>query len=336
MILVTGGTGFLGRNLLPILVEKGYAVRVVTRHPDQHPWLKNLNVEICQADVTDRQAMVQAMQGCEYVIHAAGMFRFWGDPAEFTRTNVDGARNVMDAAKTEGVKKFIHISTIVVVGEPSSNGEIDETHPCKPADGYQRSKLAGEKLALEHYHQNGLPIVILRPGAFYGPHGRYAFNRLFFEDPLRHRPIGVGDGSFYTFPAYIKDVAQAIILAMDKGRPGEIYNICSQYLQHREADHIIAEEAGLSKFHVYFPTWLMVPFARFLTILGIILGREPYYPITLRSYILNDWKVSSAKAQTELGFVPTPFRQGVRETLTWYKEIGIWKPKGEDTSTHEG
>lgn len=327
MILVTGGTGFLGRNLIPILVEQGYSVRVITRTPEDYPWLETLNVDVMQADVTDRAAMFEAVQDCEWVIHAAGMFRFWGDPEEFKRTNVDGANNVMDAALSVGVKKFVHISTIVVVGTPMADGEIDEEYPTNPVDGYQRSKLMGEKLALEHYHDKGLPVVILRPGAFYGPHGHYAFNKLFFADPLRKRPIGVAGGKYYTFPAYIKDVAHSTILALEKGVPGEIYNICSQYLTHREADDIIAEEAGISRFHIYFPAWLMIPFARFLTLLGIILGIEPYYPITLRSYILNDWKVSSEKAKSELGFQPTPFRQGVRETLDWYCEIGLWKDK---------
>ncbi len=327
MILVTGGTGFLGRNLLPILVEQGFKVRVITRHPEEHPWLNELDVEIWKADVTDRVAMYAAMIDCEYVIHAAGRFRFWGDNRQFELTNYQGSKNVMDAALEIGVKKFIHISTIVVVGKPLSDEEILETHPVEPQDGYQRSKLKAEKLALQYHAEKNLPVVVLRPGAFYGPYGRYAFNKLFFEDPLKKRPIGVGDGTFYTFPVYIKDVAQSIILALDNGKPGEIYNVCSQYLQHREVDDILAEEAGISRFHLYFPIWLMIPFAQFLSLLGIILKREPYYPITLRSYILNDWKVSSQKAVDELGFKPTPFRMGVRETLEWYRSIGIWKPK---------
>jgi nucleoside-diphosphate-sugar epimerase len=327
LILVTGGTGFLGRNLLPILLDQQFRVRVVTRYPQRYDWLHKLDVEVFTGDVRDREAMFEAAQGCEYVIHAAGKFRFWGNQEQFRSTNVDGARNVMDAALQVGVKKFIHISTVVVVGTPQNEDEIDEAHPTNPADGYQRSKLEGEHLALQHHKENGLPVVILRPGAFYGPYGRYAFNKMFFEDPLRGLPMGVANGEYYTFPAYIKDVSHAIILALEHGRPGEIYNICSQYLTHREVDDIIAEEAGISRFHLYFPAWLMVPFAQLLSLFGVLFGSEPYYPITLRSYILNDWKVSSQKAIQELGFCPTPFRDGVRETLQWYRQIGIWTPK---------
>ena len=327
MILVTGGTGFLGHNLLPMLVASGYHVRVVTRHPEEHAWLKELPVEIIHADVTDRAAMFEAAQGCRFVVHGAGRFRFWGKREQFEQTNVQGSNNVMDAALAAGAQKFIHISTIVVIGKPESTHEIDETHPAHPMDAYQRSKYAAEQLAMRHYTEKGLPVVILRPGAFYGPYGRYAFNRLFFEDPLRGLPVGVNGGKLITFPAYIKDVAKAVILAVEKGHPGETYNICSQYLLHREVDHILAEEAGISAFRLYFPGSIMIPFARLLTALGYITGREPYYPITLRSYIFNNWRVSTAKAQRDLGFEPTPFREGVRETLAWYREIGIWKPK---------
>lgn len=331
MILVTGGTGFLGHNLLPMLVEQGLQVRAVSRHPEQHAWLKQLDIEVCEADVADREAIFQAMEGCTHVIHAAGLFRFWGNTNQFERTNITGTRNVMDAALTAGVQKVVHISTVVVVGNPQTGerdkAEIDETHPVNPVDAYQRSKLVAERQVLQYHTEQNLPVVVLRPGAFYGPHGRYGFNKMFFEDPLQYWPVGVSGGRFYTFPAYIKDVAQASILALEKGRPGEIYNICSQYLTHREVDRIIAEEAQISGFHLYFPGWVMIPFARVLTFFGKLTGREPKYPITLRSYIFNNWRVSAAKAKRELGFIPTPFREGVRETLQWYREIGIWKPK---------
>lgn len=330
MIFVTGGTGFLGHNLLPMLTTLGVPIRAISRHPEDYPWLNDLkNLEIIRADVTDREAMFEAIQGCDYVIHAAGKFRFWGNQRQFERTNIMGSENVMDAALTAGIKKFIHISTAVVIGNPPKEGEIDETYPTNPADAYQKSKLAAEKKALRYYAEKGLPVVVLRPGAFYGPYGRYAFNSLFFEDPLKGLPIGVNGGKYYTFPTYIKDAARSIILALEKGEPGEVYNICSQYLTHRQVDKIIAEEAGISNFHIYIPGFVIIPFARILTLLGFILNREPKYPITLRSYIFNNWRVSAKKAECDLGFESTPFREGVRATLAWYRDIGIWKPKGE-------
>lgn len=334
-VFVTGGTGFLGHSLLPLLTASGYHVRALTRRPEQHQWLHGLDhVECVQGDVEQLNTLENALDGCDYVINAAAKFRFWGKRSQFEHTNIRGTANVLKAAHIANIKKFIHISSVVVIGNPQDpNAEIDETHPTNPIDDYQRSKLAGEQLALEYHAVHNLPTVVLRPGAFYGPHGRYAFNKMFFEDPLRGLPIGVNGGRHYTFPTYINDAAHAIVLALEHGRVGEVYNICSQYLQHRDADHIIADAAGISRFHLYFPSWLMVPFARVLDVVSRVTGKEPKYPMSLRSYILNDWRVSTKKAQRELGFTPTPFEVGVEETLAWYREIGVWNPKQRESTT---
>ncbi len=326
-IFVTGGTGFLGHSLLPLLVQKGYHVRALTRHPDQHPWLRDLGVEVVAGEIEDEALVESAIQGCRYVVHGAARFSFWGKREQFERTNVQGSANVMHAATRAGVEKFIHISTIVVVGKPLPDRIVDETHPTHPADPYQRSKLKGEQLALAHYRDHGLPIVILRPGAFYGPHGRYAFNRLFIEDPLKGLLIQVNGGKLITFPAYIGDVAMSILAALHKGRPGEVYNVCGETLTHREANAIVSNEAGIRHFRLNFPGWTMIALAYAWTALSEYTHIEPYYPLNLRSYVFNNWRVSSEKARRELDFQPISFREGVRRTLAWYREIGVWKPR---------
>jgi nucleoside-diphosphate-sugar epimerase len=326
-IFVTGGTGFLGRNLLPLLVEQGFHVRALTRHPDEHPWLKDLGIEAIAGSVEDREVIKCAVEDCRYVVHGAARFSFWGNREQFEQTNVNGAANVMEEALAAGVEKFIHISTIVVVGTPLPDRIVDETHPTNPIDPYQRSKLAGEKLALQHFHEHGLPVVILRPAAFYGPHGRYAFNRLFFEDPLKGLLIQVNSGNYITFPVYIGDVARSIIAALKKGTPGEVYNICGETLTQHEANHIISDEAGITHFRINVPGWSMIALAHLWTALSEYTHVEPYYPLNLRSYVFNNWRVSSEKARRELDFHPIPFREGARRTLDWYREIGIWKPR---------
>jgi nucleoside-diphosphate-sugar epimerase len=326
-IFVTGGTGFLGRNLLPVLVEQGYHVRALTRHPADHPWLQDLGVETVAGHVEDADLINRAVQGCQYVVHAAGRFSFWGKREQFERTNVQGSANVMQASVHAGVEKFIHISTIVVVGNPLPDRIVDETHPTNPVDPYQRSKLKGEQLAFEYVREHGLPVVILRPGAFYGPYGRYAFNRLFFEDPLKGLLIQVNNGNYITFPAYIGDVAASILAALKCGRPGEVYNICGETLTHHEANHIVSDEAKITHFRINVPGWSMIALAHLWTALSEYTRVEPYYPLNLRSYVFNNWRVSSDKACRELGFQPISFREGARRTLAWYRGAGIWKPR---------
>jgi dihydroflavonol-4-reductase len=326
-IFVTGGTGHLGRALLPLLVESGFHVRALTRQPDRHTWLAPLGVEVVQGDVTDADLMRRAVEGCRYVVHAAGLFKFWGQRERFERTNVQGAENVMQAALAAHVEKYVHISTVVVVGNPLPGRWVDETHPTRPADPYQRSKLEGETRALKYHREQGLPVVILRPGAFYGPHSHYAFNRLFIEDAIKGIRIQVNSGRLVTFPVYTGDVAAGILSALERGRSGEIYNLCGETFTHWEANRIISEEAGLPYFRLNVPGWMMIALAYLWTALSEYTRVEPYYPINLRSYVFNNWRVSSEKARRELGFNPIPFREGVRRTLQWYEETGFWRRK---------
>jgi dihydroflavonol-4-reductase len=329
LILVTGGTGFLGRNMLPILIEAGYPVRVITRRPDEHPWLSSLDVQVIQADVADANAMNQAAKGVRYIIHAAGLFRFLGKTQDFDDTNILGTKHLLDAALAASVEKVVHVSTIAVAGYPRDPQQIiDEDYPPQPHDDYQRTKLAGEHIVLQQVAAHHVPAVIIRGGAFYGPYGRYAFNKLFFEDPLiHHLPMGVDWGRHITFPAYIKDVARGILLGLEKGKPGEIYNISGKSISHREVETTIARISGTSAFRIPSPSSLMVPAAKILTLISKITGHEVLYVSNMRPYILGEWNVSIEKACRELDYQPTPFEIGVRETLEWYIESGLWKSK---------
>lgn len=317
MILVTGGTGFLGRHLVPTLCRAGYEVRVLARRPQAHPWLQRYpQVSVIQGDVQDVDSINKAMEGCRYVVHAAGFFRFWGDDLLFERTNVGGTQNMLDAAIRAQVERFIYVSTIAVIGQPLPDRIVDESHPAHPMDAYQRSKLRAETLVS---NTKAVDTIVLRPGAFYGPHGHYAFNRLFFRDPMRGIIMQVDGGRYVIFPAYIADVAQSIHLALNRGRAGELYNICGESISHKEAFDIVSEEARLWYPRLPLPGWLGINVSRLMTALSALTHREPFYPINLRSYVYNYWRVSSDKAQRELGFVPTDFREGARRTIAWYR-----------------
>jgi dihydroflavonol-4-reductase len=322
-VLVTGATGFLGHTLCPYLVQRNYQLRALVRPSSAWDFLRPLGVELAWGDIRDASAVRAATEGCCAVVHAAGKFRFWGREDDFFAVNLEGTRNVLEAARQAGVEKFIYISTIAVIGAPTPGTVIDETAPPFPQDSYQRSKLEAERLTLRYHQEHGLSALILRPGAFYGPGSRYAFNRLFFEDPIKGLPVKVCRGRHVIFPIYIKDTAQGIDLALRRGRPGETYNICGSSLSHREANATIDRLLGYRIRRVNAPAWAMLGLARVWTWLARFTEREPYYPINLASYVFYDWVVSSEKAQRELGFVPTPFEEGARATLDWYQELGV-------------
>lgn len=320
LILVTGGTGFLGRHLIPTLCRAGHAIRVFTRQPDAHPWLARYpRIQVFAGDLRDRDSVFRAAQGCRYVVHAGGYFRFWGDERAFFEINASGTENVMAAAQAAGSARVIHISSVAVIGQPDPQNIIDETYPPNPVEPYQESKLRGEAIALRTLRDNGLPVVILRPGAFYGPMGEYAFNRLFFRDPMRGIIMQINGGRYIIFPAYIGDVAQSILLALDRGQIGEIYNICGDWIAHRQAFDIVTREARLRWPRLNIPGWLGVTTSRALTLAASLTGREPFWPINLRSYVYNNWRVSNQKARDQLGFAPLDFAEGARRTIAWYR-----------------
>lgn len=318
-IFLTGGTGFLGRHLLPKLCRMGFHLKVLTRHPEHYSWLNRYsNIQKVTGDLMDGSVLRHAIEGCRYVVHAGGIFRFWGDEQVFQATNAQGTENITKAALEAKVERFIHISTIAVIGEPDPQSVIDENYPPRPADAYQRSKLQGEQIVLQR-HREGLPVVVLRPGAYYGPLGHYAFNRLFFKDPMRGIIMQVDGGRHIIFPAFIADVAQGVGLALSKGQLGEVYNICGDWISHKDAFDIVCQEANLRWPRLPIPGWLGITTARVLEVISTVTQTEPFWPLNLRSYVYNNWRVSSDKARRELGFVPTDFREGAKQTIAWYR-----------------
>ncbi len=324
MILVTGATGFLGRNLIPLLVGGGHSVRALVRPASDTTFLQRHGVELAWGDTRDASAVAQAAAGCESVVHAAGLFRFWGRGEDFFGVNVEGTRNVLEAARRAGARRLVHISTIAGIGNPAPGTLITEDTTPHPADDYQRSKLEGERLALAFHSDHGLPVVVLRPGAFYGPWGRYAFNRLFFEDPLKGLPLRIHHGRHVTFPIFVPDLCRVIADSLIQGRPGQVYNVCGPCLTHNEVNAIVSRLAGV-RVWLDAPGWGMLALAGAWTALSRLTGREPYYPINLAPYVFSDWNVSSDKACAELGLRSTPFEEGARATLEWYWGQGILK-----------
>ena len=326
MILVTGATGFLGHNLCEYLARRGASVRALVRPTSDYAFLERLGVELSWGDLNDAPAVARACAGCQEVVHAGAKFRFWGPWEEFYRTNVLGTHHVLEAACQAKVRRFLYVSTIAVIGRPIPGRTIDEEHPCAPLDPYQYTKLICERLALHYHIRRNLPVIVIRPGAFYGPWGHYGLHRLLFDDFLHGIRLQVHHGRHITFPVYVKDVCWAIEALLERGQPGEIYNVSGESISHRQASEIISRLAGKSPWRFNAPEGLMVTVARMMELLARFTKREPWYPLNLYPYIFYDWPVSSERAKRELGFQPTPFEEGARQTLEWYRANGM--PQG--------
>jgi nucleoside-diphosphate-sugar epimerase len=165
------------------------------------------------------------------------------------------------------------------------------------------------------------PAIIVRPGAYYGPWGHYAWNRLFFEDPMRGLRVQVHSGRRITFPVFVPDVAQGIIAALERGKVGETYNLSGEPITHNDANRVISRLLKIGAWRVNMPANLMLWLANQMARVAEETHREPFYPVTLAKYVFYDWNVSSDKARNELGYTTTQFEEGARQTVDWYRNV---------------
>jgi nucleoside-diphosphate-sugar epimerase len=208
-VLVTGGTGFTGSHLCRRLVQEGHAVRVLVRQQSDRTVLNDLPIEWMLGDLCDRDSLARATQGVATVYHIAALFR----PENVTRqqmwaVNVEGTRNLLEAAEKAQVSRFVHCSTVGVHGD-IQNPPANEETPYGPGDYYQESKTEGEKVALQYAREGRLPIVIFRPGGIYGP-GDRRFLKL-FKGIKTGRFVMFGSGEVLYQLIYIDDLIAGIL-----------------------------------------------------------------------------------------------------------------------------
>jgi len=220
---VTGGSGFVGRNLIQTLIARGDTVRALARSEKAAATERDLGAEPIMGDLDDLDAMHEGMIGCDVVFHAAAHVYLWGDPKEFHHINVDGTRNVISAAKAAGVPRFVHVSTeAVLVGGPPLV-DVDESRPLpeKPIGLYSITKGLAEKAVIEANCPE-LATMAIRPPLIWGKGDTSVLPQIV---------QGVKDGRFMWFngghyrhtTTHVANVCEGLILAAEKGKGGEVY-----------------------------------------------------------------------------------------------------------------
>ena len=341
-ILVTGGTGFIGTRLVRTLVERGYCVRVLVRRDnfkpppglapsDQGP-LAHERVELVRGDVTDRESIFRAVDGCNYVFHLAACAKNWAkDPKTFHDVNVVGMRNVFDASRAAGIKRLVWTSTIVTFG-PTRAGEVGDEEMPRTTDEYlteyEASKVKAEHEALR-YAQGGLPVVIVNPARVYGPghltEGNVLSQLIDAYDRgkvpvLINRGVNVGN---YVF---VGDVVQGHILAMERGRIGQRYILGGENASLKDFFKTIARVSN--KRHSQVPILKFGPlvFSYFQKKRAQWFGVYPTITPGWIKTFTTDWAYSCQKAQDELGYQPTSLADGVRITYDWLMQLRREEP----------
>ncbi len=221
-VLVTGAAGFTGRALVLKLLDQGEEVVALVRNPDVCKDLEEKGARLLAGDIKSEESVREAVKGAGTVYHIAALFRRAGFPdSEYREVNIEGTRHLLDASVREGVKAFVHCSTIGVCGD-IDNPPADENTPYNPGDIYQVTKMEGEKLALSYAKEGKLPVVVARPASIYGPGDRRLLKM--FRMIKRGRFFVLGDGKPFFHVVYIDDLIEGFILCARKEEAvGEVF-----------------------------------------------------------------------------------------------------------------
>jgi dihydroflavonol-4-reductase len=318
--LVTGASGFIGWHVARLLAERGQKVRALVRPTSR---LRELEVEPVVGDLQDAGSLDRAVGGCERVFHVAADYRLWArHPQELYGSNVEGTRNLLEAARKHGVERFVYTSTVGCIGVPHE-GLGDETVPVtleEMSGDYKRSKFLAERLALE-YAASGLPVVIVNPTAPVGDHD------------VKPTPTGkiVLDFLRGAMPAFIdtglnlvdvRDAAAAHLLAAERGRPGERYIVGCENLTLAEILQKLARLTGIAAPRVKLPYAVAYAAGVVTTGWARMTGRPPLAPLDAVRMAKKKMFVSTEKARRELSFAPGPVDAALGRAVEWFQANG--------------
>lgn len=322
-VLVTGASGFVGSAVARALVARGDDVRVLLREGSSRKNIEGIDCRILIGDMRDVKAVTKAMEGVRHVFHVAADYRLWArDPTEIVRNNLEGARAVMEAARTTGVERIVYTSSVAAL-KPVAGRAVDETsrHDEVTVIGvYKKSKLVAERL-VERLAGEGLPVVIVSPSTPIGPRDikPTPTGRIIVEAANGRMPAFVDTGLNLV---HVDDVAQGHLLALDKGRIGENYILGGEDVRLRDMLALIAPLVGRKPPRVRLPRAPLYPLAFGAEAFARMRGKEPFLTVDALKMSKYLMYFSSAKARAELGFQARPFARGIEDAISWFRQAG--------------
>ena len=327
-VLVTGATGFTGGHLAQHLSARGDTVRALVRPRsrakfDASPLPAN-GVVAVDGDLTDAAALNRAADGVDVVYHIAATYREAGQPdSAYRAINVEGTRNVLEAARAGGARRVVHCSTGGVHGH-IAHPPANEDAPFNPGDVYQETKLEAEKLARAFGDRTGFDVVVARPIGIYGP-GDTRFLRM-FRGLARGKFPMIGSGKPFYHLTYIDDLVEGFRLCgVVPAATGRTYILAGpRYTTLEQLVEMVAKELDVAPPRVHLPVWPFWSAGLLCEIVCVPLRIEP--PIFRRrvDFYTKSRAFDTTRARTELGFAPkVDLAEGIKRTADWYRSEGL-------------
>jgi dihydroflavonol-4-reductase len=322
---ITGATGFVGTHVARALEAQGADLRVLVRPSSDLRNIEDLKADRVIGDLRDAASIEKAMSGCDVVFHVAADYRLWiRDPQEMYRSNVEGTRGVLEAARKNGVRRVVYTSSVATMGFTSNGPSADENSPVsldKMIGHYKRSKFMAEEVALAA-GRNGMDVVVVNPTTPVG------------EMDIKPTPTGriILDFLKKKFPAYVDtglnlvdvtECARGHVAALEKGKSGERYILGGENLTLKQILDKLASITGLPSPAIKVPYVLALAAGvvdEFVT--GRLLGREPRATIDAVRMGRKKMFVTSGKAERELGWKTVPVENALRRAADWFQANG--------------
>ncbi len=318
---VTGGTGFIGGNLVRMLLADGYQVRALARRESDQRNLTGLPLEIVTGDLDNAQQLTKQLEGCDVVFHVAALYSLWQRDAEaIYRANVTGTENLLTAARRVGIKRFIQTSSVAAIGVPAPNKlgtEATQTTLAELVSDYKKSKYLAEQAALKAARE-GLDVVIVNPSTPIGaydvkptPTGEIVLRFLQNRMPVYvHTGLNLID---------VEDVARGHLLAWQKGRTGERYILGHRNLTLKEMLDLLAAITGkpAPRFAVPHALPMAVAFIDEM-ILARWFGKTPQVSFASVQMSQKTMWYDASKAVSELGLPQTPIEAALEKAVNWF------------------
>jgi len=318
-VLVTGASGFIGGALTKRLLSKGVSVRALVRDPDPASWLKDTGAEIFKGDVTYPASCNMACQDIDVVYHCAGVLGGWGKPESiFWKMNYEGTKNMLEAAKKEDVKKFVHVSSCGVFG-PMQKNQSQNSIIYNPTNIYEKTKAEAEKLVFE-FNKQGLPVVVVRPEFVYGPGDLHLLP--FFRAVKNGRFFFFDGGTSLLHPTYIDDVIDGGLLAAENQNViGKGFNLAGKKpISVEELVSSMCTAMEVQKPRISVPTWAAYAAATLLEYSWGLLSKPPLTRSQVE-FLSQSRYSDSLEAEEAIGYSPkTNLQNGISKTVAWYKK----------------
>jgi dihydroflavonol-4-reductase len=331
MIVVTGATGHIGNILIRELITRKQIVRALVMPSDDYRSLTDLEVEIVRGDVTDMKSLKSAFGGADIVFHLAGIVTIMPSMKKILeRINVGGVRNVAEACRASGVRRLVYTSSVHAITEPPHGTVIDESQPFDPdrvLGDYARSKARATLFLLDEVRKGGFDAVICCPTGVIGPwdYGISSIGQLILD-------YASGQLKSYVRGAYdfvdVRDVANGLILAAEKGQSGRHYILSGAQVQVSDLMKELERNIGYPA-----PTYEIPPIiARAAGVLASVyyrlMKKRPLFTAYSIDVLRSNSQVSSARARKELGFTTRPWQESIRDHVEWFRVEGMLPTRG--------